>query len=376
MVGTPADGQLVARSARARSGIRFAVASRADDAAIRRLLRENPMRGSVTLTLEREPDYFLGANLGGGEDRVIVAFEGNQLLCMGRCTTRDAWLNGQVRRVGYLAELRLDARAQGRFDVLRGGYRFFQELHETDPADFYFTSIAADNERARRLLERGLPGLPRYEHIGNLTTLLVSTRTSGATRLTLSPIASDELVTFLNATASRNQLSVSWTKERIGALASHDLPIASFGALRKDGAIVAAAGFWDQRRFRQTIVRGYSPALNIARPFINSVGGVFGFRPLPGIGATLSHAFLSPLAIAAGHDALLSDLVAAFCTRAAVHGINYITVALPSRVAGLAALKRRFRCRAYASRLYRVRWPGEPNVAFDDRPLLPDLALL
>ena len=46
---------------------RFAVATRDDDAAIRRLLRENPMRGAVSVGFEREPDYFRGGEIAGGE---------------------------------------------------------------------------------------------------------------------------------------------------------------------------------------------------------------------------------------------------------------------------------------------------------------------
>ena len=38
-----------------RARIRFALATERDDAAIRHLLRANPMRGKVSLTFEREP---------------------------------------------------------------------------------------------------------------------------------------------------------------------------------------------------------------------------------------------------------------------------------------------------------------------------------
>jgi hypothetical protein len=376
MVGTAVDGQLNAAMQESRSSVRFALAMQADDSAIRRLLRDNPIRGAVTLTLEREPDYFLGSNIAGARDQVIVAFEAGRLICMGRCSTRETWLNGEVHRVGYLAELRLDASAQGRFDVLRDGYRFFHALHASAPADFYFTSIAEDNMRARRLLERGLPGFPRYEHVGNLTTLLVSTRTSRAPALELTSISTSDLTAFLHSAGSHNQLSAAWSADRIRSLGDHDLPTASFGAVRRRGTVVAVAALWDQRRFRQTVIRAYSPALRIARPILNTLGRVFGFPSLPAAGAVLPHASLSPLAIASGNDALLPDLVTAFCSRAAVLGLDYLTLVLPSNDARLALIQRRHRCLIYASRLYRVRWPDERNVVLDSRPILPDVAFL
>jgi hypothetical protein len=376
MVGTAVDGQLSATAKQPRTSVRFALATRDDDAAIRRLLRDNPMPGAVTLTLEREPDYFLGSNIGGASDQVIVAFEAGRLICMGRCTTRETWLNGEVHRVGYLAELRLDASAQGRFDVLRGGYRFFHTLHASTPADFYFTSIATDNMRARRLFERGLPGFPRYEHLGDLTTLLVSTRTTRAPALELTSISTTDLTAFLHSAGSRNQLFTAWNADRIRSLNSHNLPIESFGALRRRGMVVAVAALWNQRRFRQTVIRAYSPSLRIARPILNTLGRVFGLPSLPAAGAVLPHAPLSPLAIALGNDALLPDLVAASCSRAAALGLDYLTLALPSNDPRLALIQRRHRCRAYASRLYRVRWPDEPSVVLDGRPILPDVAFL
>ena len=202
MVGTALDGQLTSPVA-VRTRARFAVATRAHDAAIRRLLRENPMRGAISLTLEREPDYVAGADIADARDQTIVAFEDERLVCMGRCSTRTVWINGQVRRAGYLAELRLDASARGRFDLVRDGYRFFRSVHATNPADVYFTSIAADNGRARRLLELGAPGLPRYTHLGDLTTLLISTRQSLSNRR-IQPADIANMVLFLAADESRS----------------------------------------------------------------------------------------------------------------------------------------------------------------------------
>ena len=469
MVGTVSDGQLTRPVTPPRSRARFAVANREHEAAIRRLLRENPMRGAISLTLEREPDYFGGADIAGASDQTIVAFEDERLVCMGRCTTRTVWINGQIRRAGYLAELRLDASVRGRFDLVRDGYRFFQRLQETTPADVYFTSIAADNERARRLLERGVSGLPRYAHSGDLTTLLISTRRSllermkdalsrneaieverldpkplhvraaGLKRVEVNslhrsagsfwqpkrnstalsqlssgaePMASDvciqsgrdaaaaeldqnaeraprpnsnrilssasaeELAEVFNSDGARNHLAATWTPTALESLARHDLPSPSFGVIRDGAEIVAAAGLWDQRRFRQTVMRRYSRGLGCARPLINLAAKLLGVPPLPRAGGVLSHAFLSPLAIHAGYETWLIDLVAAFRRRAAARGIDYLTLALPSADYRLALLQRRFRCRAYASRIYRVQWPDQPEFALDARPILPDVALL
>ena len=111
---------------------RFEIATPEHDSAIRRLLRDNPIAGDISVSFEREPNYF--AQLPGAEDHTILAFDQNRLACTGRCCIRSLFVNGQPRRVGYLSELRLDRQFQGRFDILRRGYRFF-EIAEAAPAD-------------------------------------------------------------------------------------------------------------------------------------------------------------------------------------------------------------------------------------------------
>src|SRR5690349_8686647 len=106
MAGTTLDRELKPpRSQR----LKFALATQTDDPDIRRLLRENPMRGQISLTLEREPNYFADALWPGTEKQTLIARENGRMVCVGSCTLRDRFVNGQSRRVGYLGGLRLDA---------------------------------------------------------------------------------------------------------------------------------------------------------------------------------------------------------------------------------------------------------------------------
>ena len=100
--------------------------------------------------------------------QTIVANEGGRVVCVGSCAIRERFVNGQPYRVGYLGGLRLDAPVKpDAIDILRRGYEFFRELQTDKPADFYFTSIAADNAPARKFLERGLPGMPATNSSAN-----------------------------------------------------------------------------------------------------------------------------------------------------------------------------------------------------------------
>lgn len=173
-----------------------------------------------------------------------------------------------------------------------------------------------------------------------------------------------------------SQLAPAWTIERILNPGKSGLAIDAFGVVRTKGRIIAAGALWDQRPFRQTVIRGCSRSLACVRPIVNPLGGVFGLSPLPRVGSVLSHAFLSPLATSTDSASVLGELVSSFGQRAAAKSTDYLTLALPSNDVRLTELRRCFRTRSYSSRLYRVRWPGDPTFEIESRPIPPDVALL
>lgn len=386
MAGTTLERQLTPpRTDR----IRFDVATERDDAEIRRLLRASPMSGQITLTLEREPNYFADAHLLGEEKQTIVAREDGRVVCVGNCTVRERFINGQVRRVGYLGGLRLDASMTGRFDILRRGYDFFREMQADAPADFYFTSIAADNVRARHFLERGLPGMPAYEFVGEFVTLLLSVERRSPTRRvskigvnragseTGVPIA-DELLALTNEYNRQLQFAPCWSADKFTALQSLGLRPDSFHFIRNGGHIAASAALWDQRTFKQTVIRNYAPWLARLRPAVNLLARITNQPRLPAVGTTLSHAFVSQLAVAPEDIDALPALLTGLRTMAVARGIEFLTLGFTANDPHLALLRRKHRCREYRSRIYVVRWPGLGGSAheLDGRCVGPEVALL
>lgn len=381
----------------ARSGrVSFGVAGPGDDADIRRLLRATPLPGRISLSLEREPNYFADAELPGESKQTIVAREGGRLICAGCCSIRQRFVNGEPRRIGYLGGLRLDARQAGRFDILRRGYEFFREIQAGAPADFYFTSIAADNERARRLLERGLPGMPLYEFLGEFVTVLIPTSrrrrgkkdhsadtNSGEVRKEADrdrpPSAvAKERVAFLNECNRAWQFTSCWSADEFFALRRLGLQASDFRVVRQGGRMVACGALWDQRKFKQTVIRNYAPWLALARPAFNAVARVIGRPRLPAVGETLASAFASPLASRTAETEAVIGLVAELRDLARRRGIEYLTLGFAATDSRLATVGNHFCFREYRSRLYVVRWPGIGGKAreLDGRWLAPEVALL
>src|SRR5688500_16082267 len=105
----------------------FDLATPDDDPAIRRLLATNPVPGHITLSYEREPDYFAGCGTMGHFWQVLVAREEETGRVVGLAcrATRPLFVNGQVEEVGYLSQLRVDNAYRGRWLVAKG----FHKMH-------------------------------------------------------------------------------------------------------------------------------------------------------------------------------------------------------------------------------------------------------
>jgi hypothetical protein len=150
----------------------------------------------------------------------------------------------------------------------------------------------------------------------------------------------------------------------------------NFSVLRSGEQIEACAALWDQRGFKQVVVRGYSTFLTATRPLFNAFSRFTRQPRLPAVGESLSLAFASHLA--SKTDTALTTLIHHLANAARRRGIELLTLGFASNDSRLASIRQHFRCREYFSRLYVVSWPGIGGTAreLDNRPLAPEVALL
>src|SRR5437870_3086946 len=112
------------------SSIDVRVATSTDDPDLRRLLRENPMRGQISVSLEREPDVFLAGSTEGERHHTIVARDRLQGRTVGMASRSvySGFLNGKPASLGYLGQLRVDRVYRGRVGLLSKGYALMRSL--------------------------------------------------------------------------------------------------------------------------------------------------------------------------------------------------------------------------------------------------------
>lgn len=300
----------------------FAQASAADDEEIRGLLRAVPMNGTMKIGFSREPSYFACSAPAGIAEETLLARRDGALISVGAWSVRDVWLYGEQARVGYLQGLRMKA---GSMRILRGGYAELAERVAAIPVAGWFTSVDADNARARRIFESRASGLPRYRKIADYLTRVAPVPRRGAVVNNMGVESRDELTDFLQRESSRHDLALTWDDARWRGLERSGFTADDIVAVRRAGRIVAAAGLWDQSAWKQVIVHGYPRWL---KPVMRVGAACLGLPRLPHEGACVPLASVFPFAVAEDCEGVMSELWRGVETMARARGIEWLTLGL------------------------------------------------
>lgn len=385
---TPARRHAV-RSAIAGDAVAVGPAGREDDDAIRRLLREHVFPGRIRLTLEREPDSFAAAAVEGEEHETLVARDrasGRIVACAAR-SVRDVYVNGRPARVGYLGQLRMEAAFRRRALLDEGFARWRTPRQPSDPP-CYLVSVVAENAAARRMLERRRPGWPALQPLEPFVTLAIpvggARRRSSGGGASLGcasgrEVGSAALVECLARGHRRQQFAPCWTEADLqSARRTPNLGPDDFVVVSRDGRPGGSVACWDQRPFKQVVVRGYSQPLSLARPALNLMSGLLGTPRLPAVGSRLELVYLSHLAMEDDDPGVFEALVSEGCRLARGKGAGIVALGLSARSPLLAHATKSFAHRAYESMLYVAFWPEGAGFVqeLDGRPSNPELALL
>lgn len=385
MAGPAAARLLSARAAPFAIGL----AMPRDDEAIRRLLRGSVFGGSVRLSLEREPDAFAAAAIEGDVHQLLVARrpESGAIVAVAARSVRDAFVNGVPVPVGYLGLLRVERRCRHLRALLADGFAFCRTLPDAGTARLYLASIAGDNQAALRLLvERRAADAPRFVEAGRLVTLAMPTRrppraaaVDGLHVAGGSPALVEEIVACLDRNLRRFQFAPRWTAGDLASpVRTRGLSIEDFAVAIRGGRVVGCLALWDQRAFKQVVVRGYAPPLARWRPLVNLATRWTGAPALPAPGQPLRFACLSHVAVDRDRPEVMAALVAAACRRAGAAGLDYVALGLAANHPLREPIGRSFPHRTFDSVLYVVYWPdGAASArALDGRILQPEVAVL
>ncbi len=346
--------------ANGRSRFQFEVVTPAEDDALRAILRETSMPGSIALSFQREPSFFRAEEAGNCSSQTIAARDTHtgSLVGFGCRAIRRIFIEGEPRRVGYLSGLRCLPQYRGG-TLLARAYRFLRELHADGQVDYYLTTILDGNQSARALLTSGRADLPEYRPVGRIITYLLPLyRRYGARPY----VSTADLAGGFDCLSDHNRATQFSPTFELHDLTGASGLLPDFDARRfyvypSATGVVATLAVWDQRSFKQTIVTGYTLPLRLAQPFSAPLS-LLGVCPrLPRVGHGLPCLYASCLSFRPGHSQDLRALIHETLVRWSGQGHAYLIVGIDARHP-LEPYLRELSSLAIGSGVYLVSWPG------------------
>jgi hypothetical protein len=349
-------------------GIDFRLATVTDDPDLRQLLRDNPMQGEISVSLEREPDLFMAGSIEGERHHTIVARDPSRGRPVGMASRSvySGFLNGTPCLLGYLSQLRVDRVYRGRVGLLSRGYALMRSLRTEHDQPFDLTTIVTDNHEARRVLGAGLSGIPAYQELEPLTTLMLPLwrhqKARPATEYLIERGSAERvegIASCLERNRVRYQFAPRWTArdllspERSRGLAPRDFLI----AVRR-GAVIGCVALWDQSSFKQIVVRSYGATMRRWRPVVEISGRLLGTPRLPSPGRPIPHVYLSHVAVDDDDVEVFGALLARAYNDARERGHACLVAGFADRHPFLRVIQRTCRAWTYSSILYAVCWEG------------------
>lgn len=369
------------------SDYHFELATAADDAPLRRILRENVMPGDVALSYEREPNFFWGCDTHGPFCQTLVGRQRSTGTVTGFVcrAVRPYWLNGDLVKIGYLSQLRIDAPYQGRW-WLPAGFRALQRLHEDKEVKAYLATITEGNRIAEGLLVKNpRPHYPLFSRLGTIWTLALLTTMQapraphGITIEWATEETADELFDFYHRHSKSYNLYPEVGRQGLNSPLLRGLPINEFVMVRRNGELLGVGAFWDQSGYKQSVVRGYQGWLKRLRPFLNFVGKALHPNPiLPAPGDPIRFGYGSFLLTARHDTEVYRALLDTLRYRAWECGKAFLMVGMLSTDEYRSTIERYWHI-LYRSELYLVTWADGMEMidqVKNDMPLHIEIATL
>jgi hypothetical protein len=262
-----------------------------DDAQeILEILEENAFPGGVSLLYTRRPDPYL-SYLSEGDETILVVcrdLEKGKIAGLGVCSIRELYVDGQPTKVGYLEGLRVRAKYRTQIKRIPEGYNYIFEQGRNRGVKYYLTTILEENLVAQKFLEARRSYMPDYVFLLKYSVLTYRGQRKAKLPkgyLFRPAIESDfpSLVKLLNDYGCKNQFHPVVTEDLFRGKYP-DLTIDNFYVLLSDDEVVACGAIWNQRSFKQYIVKSYSGIFKL----LSFGSRLFPFIALPPLGGTVA----------------------------------------------------------------------------------------
>ncbi len=292
--------------------IRKAIPS--DNAQLLRLSSDSGMDGSISLRIERKPDFFSLLNRRGTNTTFVAELE-NEIIGCYSVSKNNVLINKNPTAVYYVSDLKIDTRHRGGMAGFRLVHKMKEHLIECG-ADLVMCVVAKGNDKMDPFLT-GRSGIPGSQSMGyfRIFQLLPSRKLKRINSYQVEECnRTEEHIQLFNSFQERYQLGKIIAPDAVRG-AEQVL------AIRVSNKIVASLSLTDTSEVKQNVVFRVSPLFK-GLLYFSKVLGV----SLPGIGEPLRMLYVNNIFFQPGYEDAFEMLLQH--ARNQVHRKKYHFVAL------------------------------------------------
>lgn len=354
----------------ATSAIVLRAAEPGDNAGRCALFARVTMETELGLSVRRDPDFDALYRLQSRDwHSVVVELEG-RVEGTGTILVRDGYVNGEVKRVGYLGDLRLSPKVQGRLLLDRAFAGLLAQARDRFGCELFLTSVIASNTRALRALvtrtaRSRAAGRPVYAPVGDFDIrslhLLVPRRSAGDAVAVRRAVDADipAIARLLDDDARRRPFGYVFTEQELRRRLAEwpGLGIGSFYlADAGAGDIRGCIALWDATPVKRMVVTAYRGSMRRVRFGYDLVARFLGRAPLPRTGEAFRYLYVTHQAVRGDVPTVLRALLEAAYRDAREAGQHFLSVCVPNGSA-LEPAYRGFHSTSLTARLFVVSLP-------------------
>lgn len=346
-------------------------AERADNAARCALFARVTMEADLGLSVRRDPDFDALYRMQSQDWISVVVDLDGEIEGTGTVLVRDGYVSGRIRRVGYLGDLRLSPRVQGRFVLDRGFAPLLEQARERFGCELFLTSIIASNARAMRALvgqtaRSRAAGRPVYTPLGDFdirSLHLLLPRRQRVRAVAVRRARPDDipaLARFLDTDARRRPFGYAFPEDELRRRLRDwpGLSISSFYlAVSPAGALLGCLALWDARSVKRMVVTAYRGAMRRVRLGYNAAATLLRRSRLPRPGEVFRYQYVTHQAVVNDDPCVLRALLEVAYQDSRDAGYHFLSACAPEG-GSLEPAFRSFHATNLRARLFVVALPG------------------
>ncbi len=289
-----------------------------DNPRIQDLVSKITMPGPAVLCFQRQPDFFVGAQVIGDTHVLAVAEDSERpdvLAGLTMISGRTLYINGQPRRVYYSGDTRVDP-----FYRRRGiaAQLFTEQKRHRSTEDLLQGVIIKGNAAPMEAAANMADGiLFRFWVTHTIETSFIFVRKqtpripAGVTIRAATAADVPQMQVFQDREAPRRHGYPVYDFQKLMAGDPYytGLRITDYALAWRGDTLIGMLAGWDQKAYKQTRVMGFKPVIQALRPLYNLYVGMVGGFKLPPIGGALNYLTLYNVLIADDDPAIFQALI-------------------------------------------------------------------